>query len=183
MRLVITIACAFAVLGCSKKLSKEAALEMLNRTGTPMLECNTIIAGLDYDPAGMQFYRDDSSGCAKKLEKNGFLTNVECYNKTRTERFAGENVQMPLCTASLAKGARFSGHGKLKVLLFPCGNAHYVIQSLVTEGRHATVQYGVGIEQTILTDDTCAVIEPGEGGSFKASLDDDGNWIMDGPPR
>ena len=78
------------------------------------------------------------------------------------------------------RGRTVFGRGDAKILKIPCGNAHYAVQSLVTEERHATVQYGVGIEQTVLTEDSCAIIEPQAGGTFKATLDDDGNWIVDG---
>jgi hypothetical protein len=189
MRLLIALVCTIAVVGCTKKLSKEAALGLLNQTGSPSLECNTLLAGLDYDSAGMQFWKEDDGpgvlghqgkGCGKKLEQAGFLTNVQC-NKTKTVRAEwGENFSMQVCTANLAKGARLSGHGNTSEVLFPCGNAHYVIDSLMTEGRHATVLYDVRTEQTIMTEGLCALTEPTHGGTFTASLNDDGIWIMDG---
>jgi hypothetical protein len=189
-----SVAFTFVLVGCSKKLSKEAALDLLTRgAGPPTLECVAIVGQLDYDGAGVQFAKNDVSrssgpvvpgtapapdvGCAKKLEEDGFLTGVTC-GKTKTVRFAGQNLEVDMCTAALAKGAHIGGSGNTKWVVFPCGTAHGVIQSVRTEGRHATIQYSVGIEQTI--EGGCAALEEvPHGGEVTASLDDDGHWILD----
>ncbi len=175
MRSVVIVSLAVALLpACSKTLSKEQALSMMHNP--PDLECTALVAGLARNSAGVEFYKDDLNGCAKKLTDAGFLSVGQC-DRVTTSSIGTIKVAMPTCTASLKKGAKLDATSN--TLVFPCGQTQYLVQSVTTEGRHATVQYGFGSKQTLLDGDSCASLQYPHGGSFTVTLNDDGNWIPD----
>lgn len=170
-----------AALGCdSGKLSRDAALELLTGVGVVRLECTATLPFLNESADGIQFDRGyDVTGCGNALLHAGLLTDARCG----TEPSLDGHTAADICTARLA-GPRVTGIGKAAALLFSCGSVSYTIESIATEGRHATVRYKAyvhGPEPESVK--VCAKPVLPDDGTFAATRDDEGHWTMDRPAR
>ena len=161
MRLVLFGVVLVGLTGCSK-LSKTTALELLGADGgVGPLRCTTRDAQFRKNADGVEYDGANDYTCADGLFELGILSGKRCTD-SRT-----------LCTGALSKTAELVGTD----IQFPCGSYRYTIDSIVTEGVHATVTYS-GSEEPLEHLPRCAIAVRPEG-TFTATKSDDGTWRRD----
>jgi hypothetical protein len=174
--------CALAMLGCDRNLSKVSARALLAHDAP--LTCEIQLPGMVMGGAGVVTFgmpgssrtiqydpTSDYSGCADRLEAAGLLTGKQC----------GTFGKVPFCTARLTNDSiELAEDGKS--LRYKCGTVDYTIESVTTEGAHATVHYTEHAEMPLdaasLGLCSMPMVHEAER-TFTASRDDDGRWTVD----
>jgi hypothetical protein len=166
----VLLATFLVLAACDHKLSKGEARELLPLAP---LECDTKLEKAMVINGGVAFPASDK--CGDALEAAGLLSKKRC---------GGEP---PMCAANLmGPQARYGdgAFGSDVYLRYNCGSAVYTIDSVMTEGTHATVHYNIspdGPQPESLRGCATPLLSSHEG-TFTASRDDDGHWSMDKRP-
>jgi hypothetical protein len=164
---------------CGHKLSKDEALKLL--PAETML-CATTLPGsaATFNPDGIKYRPGDR--CADVLRAAGLLSGKKCDPMDWGYNDAGAVETMPMCRSEVV-GPEVRHVLNEWFLRYSCGSVTHIVDSVTTEGLHATVRYTSTLgspEPKSLGD--CAQALPVEvKRTFTATRDDDGRWTADAP--